>query len=104
MAEEPRQKDADASVPAVLRKTGNTRRPPVHETSDPSGRRPVAQWVISGAVVRPAHEVLPDPVAAPGVPARVEPRPGWWLLGVAAGVGFAVAIPLTWFLFTLFAR
>lgn len=97
-------KDADPALPAVQRKTCDVRRPPVHETSDPTGRRPVAQWVISGAAVRPAHEVLPDPASSAGIPAPVPSRPGWWLLGVAAGMGFAVAIPLTWFLFTLLAR
>ena len=95
MAEHPK----DDALPA-LRKTGNVR-PVVQETADPSGRRPVAQWVISGAVARPAHEVLPDPVTAAGLPARSGARPGWWLLAVAAGAGFVLAIPFTWYLFSL---
>jgi hypothetical protein len=64
----------------------------------------VAQWVISGAVVRPAHEVLPDPATAGQLPVRPVGRPAWWLLAVSAAVGFAVAVPVTWFLFSLLAR
>ena len=99
------EKDLQAALPAVPRKTGNVRRPAIQETADPSGKKPVAQWVISGSIARPAHEVLPEP--APGannLPARAEARPAWWLLGAAAAVGFAVAIPVTWLVFSLFAR
>jgi hypothetical protein len=87
------------------RKTGHSRRVEVQETADPSGRRPVAQWVISGSVARPAHEALPDPAVAPGgLPVVSSPRPAWWLLAGAAAVGFAVAVPITWLVFTLLGR
>ena len=82
-----------------LRKTGNIRRPVVQETADPAGRKPVAQWVVSGSIVRPAHEVLPDP-ASSQLPAPTA-RPVWWMLAAAAAVGFALAIPVTWYAFTL---
>jgi len=85
------------------RPTGNIPRPPVYETADPSGKRPVAQWVISGQVARPAHEVLPDPVAGPALPVKAA-RPAWWLLAVSAAVGFAVAVPVTWAFFSLLGR
>lgn len=94
----------DSTQPA-RRKTGLSRKVEVQETSDPSGRRPVAQWVISGSIARPAHEALPDPSCAPGqLPAAPAPRPAWWLLIGAAAVGFAVAVPVTWLVFSLLGR
>lgn len=104
MSEQGNQNESDALLASVMRKTGTSRRPPVQETSDPTGRRPVAQWVISGSVARPAHEVLPDPSTSAGVPARFAGRPSWWLLGISAVAGFAIAIPVTWFLFSLLIR
>lgn len=100
----PHDSSHDNGNAPVSRRTGNVRRPPVQETADPAGRKPAAQWVISGSIARPAHEVLPDPAVSAGVPVRSPARPGWWLLAVAAAVGFTAAIPVTWYLFTLFAR
>ena len=94
--------DADDPPPTGQRRTGNVPRPFVHETSDPQ-KRPVAQWVISGSVARPAHEVLPDP-ATGALPARPTTRPALWMLAVAAAAGFAVAVPLTWLFFSIVAR
>lgn len=86
-----------------LRKTGTTRRPLVQETADPAGKKQVAQWVISGSHVRPAHEVLPDP-ATGGVPAPRPNRPTWLMLALAAAAGFAIAIPVTWYFFAATVR
>lgn len=76
------------------RKTGNIRRPPVQETADPTGRKPVAQWVISGSVARPADEVLPELARSAEVrpPATAAWPVRWILAGVA--VGLLAAAPL----------
>lgn len=93
--------DDKDDVRPSLRKTG-TSRPLVQETADPAGKKPVAQWVISGSHARPAHEVLPDP--ASGLPAPRPARPTWVMLALAAAAGFAIAIPITWYFFAATVR
>lgn len=88
---------------ADQRKTGSTQRPFVQETADPAGKKPVAQWVVSGSHVRPASEALPE-IAGSAVPARANARPTWVMLALAAAAGFAIAVPVTWYIFASTVR
>lgn len=88
---------------ADQRKTGSTQRPFVQETADPAGKKPVAQWVVSGSHVRPASEALPE-ISRGAVPAPASGRPTWVMLVVAAAAGFAIAIPVTWYFFAATVR